>query len=140
MLAGGFKSGTVFKVRDSAAFVSKAQGAGGGWFLRIVDPGPRGAQRTVVDGFEITGYAQAIVRDIWYSQSFDITSNHIHDNDCDDAALAGAAFSLVNVSGWCARCRAGLPAFHERTGHAVEPADPTTPLFLFMYLLMFGSS
>ena len=46
-----------------ANYVSKAQGSGQGSFLRIADPGPKGGQLTAIDGFEITGYSQAIVRD-----------------------------------------------------------------------------
>lgn len=97
-LAGGFEHGSLFKVRDSARFVTKAQGNGGS-FVRIVDPGPRGKQLTAVDGFEISGYNQAILRDVYYSQRFDVTNNYIHDNSCDDASLAGGGFSLSNVSG-----------------------------------------
>jgi hypothetical protein len=78
-LAGGFQRGVNFKVRDSARYVSKAQGRGGS-FIRIEDPGPKDGQLTAIDGFEITGYAQAIVRDVYYSQRFDITNNHIHTN------------------------------------------------------------
>ena len=80
-LAGGFQRGKDFKVRDSAAYVSKAKGNGGS-FIRIEDPGPKGNQLTAIDGFEITGYSQAIFRDFYYSQRFDITNNHIHDNRC----------------------------------------------------------
>ena len=54
-LAGGFQSGKGFKVRDSAAYVSKAKGKGGS-FLRIEDPGPKDGQLTAIDGFEISGY------------------------------------------------------------------------------------
>ena len=97
-LAGGFQSGKGFKVRDSAAYVSKAKGKGGS-FLRIEDPGPKDGQLTAIDGFEISGYSQAIVRDFYESQRFDITNNFIHDNVCADQKLAGAGFALVNVSG-----------------------------------------
>ena len=97
-LAGGFQSGQEFNVRDSALYVSKAQGNGGS-FIRIEDPGPSGGELTAIDGFEITGYAQAVYRDIYYSQRFDLTNNFIHDNDCGDTALAGAGFALNNVSG-----------------------------------------
>jgi hypothetical protein len=97
-LAGGFQRGASFAVRDSARFVSKAQGRGGS-FLRIEDPGPKAGQLTAIDGFEITGYSQAIVRDVYYSQKFDITNNHIHDNTCTDQSLAGSGFALNNVSG-----------------------------------------
>lgn len=97
-LAGGFQRGKDFKVRDSAAYVSKAQGKGGS-FLRIEDPGPKGDQLTAIDGFEIAGYAQAIVREYYEPQRFDLTNNHIHDNNCQNDKLVGAAFSLNNVSG-----------------------------------------
>ncbi|MCA0433300.1 MAG: DUF1565 domain-containing protein [Proteobacteria bacterium] len=97
-LAGGFQSGSNFQVRDSARFVSKLSG-NGGIFLRVVDPAPTGEQLTAVDGFDISGFSQAIVRDFWESQRFDITNNFIHDNVCSDQALAGAAFALVNISG-----------------------------------------
>ena len=97
-LAGGFQRGSNFTVRDSAKHVSKAQGRGGS-FIRYEDPGPKGNQLTVIDGFEITGYSQAIRRDIYYSQKFDITNNHIHDNTCAEPSLAGSGFALNNVSG-----------------------------------------
>lgn len=97
-LAGGFQRGKGFTVRDSAAYVSKAQGKGGS-FIRYEDPGPKGDQRTVVDGFEITGYSQAILRDVYYSQKFDVTNNNIHDNTCADQSLAGGGFALNNISG-----------------------------------------
>jgi hypothetical protein len=73
-LAGGFRSGQLFAVRDSSLYVSKAQGAGAGSFVRIEDPGPTEGQLTAIDGFEITGYSQAIYRDIYYGQRFDITT------------------------------------------------------------------
>ncbi len=97
-LAGGFQSNAGFAVRDSALYTSTAKGSGGS-FLKIVDPGPTADQLTAIDGFEITGYSQAIVRDHWESQRFDITNNFIHDNVCADQSLAGAGFALVNVSG-----------------------------------------
>ncbi len=97
-LAGGFQSNTDFKVRDSAAHVSKALGKGGS-FVRYEDPGPQGDVLTAIDGFEITGYSQAIYRAIYYSQRFDITNNFIHDNTCAEASLAGAGFALDNISG-----------------------------------------
>ncbi len=97
-LAGGFQKGKEFKVRDSSRYVSKAQGSGGS-FLRIEDPAPKEDQLTAIDGFEITGYSQAIYRDVYYSQRFDITNNFIHDNECADTSLVGAGFSLNNVSG-----------------------------------------
>lgn len=97
-LAGGFKHGASFKVRDSAVYVSRAVGKGGS-FLRIEDPSPSQDQLTAVDGFEITGYAQAIYRNVWYSQRLDITNNNIHDNRCSDPGQIGGGFSLNNVSG-----------------------------------------
>jgi hypothetical protein len=98
-LAGGFRAGSEFRERDSARYVSRAQGSGRGSFVSIVDEGPRGAQLLGVDGFEITGYAQAILRDVYYSQQVSITNNYLHDNRCDRPDQAGAAFSLSNVSG-----------------------------------------
>lgn len=98
-LAGGFRSGAGFSVRDSASHVSKAEGDGSGSFLLIEDPGPEGEALTAIDGFEIAGYAQAIVRDLWYSQRFEITNNFVHHNVCTDLSLAGAGFALNNVSG-----------------------------------------
>lgn len=96
--AGGFQRGQGFKVRDSAKFVSKAAGRGGS-FILLQDPAPHGEQRTVVDGFDIAGYARAIVREFYISGRFDITNNHIHDNVCTDPAEVGAGFALSNVSG-----------------------------------------
>jgi hypothetical protein len=98
VLAGGFQRGKDFKVRDSAAYVTKATGRGGS-FIRIEDPGPKGDQRTVIDGFDISGYSQAIVREYYESQRFDLTNNYIHDNKCASDDLAGAGFALNNVSG-----------------------------------------
>jgi hypothetical protein len=98
-LAGGFQSNQDFKVRDSSRYVSRAQGNGSSSFLRIADPGPTDGQLTAVDGFEITGYSQAISRDVYYSQRFDITNDFIHDNVCAQADQIGAGFSLNNVSG-----------------------------------------
>jgi disaggregatase-related protein len=97
-LAGGFQRGKNFTVRDSAAYVSKATGRGGS-FIRIEDPGPKGQQLTAIDGFEISGYSQAIHRDYYESQRFDITNNHIHDNKCANAELVGGGFALNNVTG-----------------------------------------
>jgi hypothetical protein len=97
-LAGGFQRGKAFKVRDSFLYRSKAQGRGGS-FIRIADIGPTGSQLTAIDGFEITGYSQAIYRDFYVSQRFDITNNLIHGNVCSAQQLAGAGFALVNVSG-----------------------------------------
>ena len=98
-LAGGFQTGKAFATRDSALYVSKAQGNGTNSFVSIADPGPSDGQLTAIDGFEITGYSQAIQRDIYYSQRFDITNNFIHDNTCATDGLAGAGFALNNVSG-----------------------------------------
>ena len=98
-LAGGFQRGKTFKVRDSALYISKAQGNGTGSFIRIEDPGPTDNQLTAIDGFEITGYSQAIYRDFYISQRFNITNNYIHDNVCAEPSLAGAGFALNNVSG-----------------------------------------
>ncbi len=96
-LAGGFHSGSSFKVRDSAKFVSKAAGKGGS-FIRIEDPGPvKGL--TAIDGFEIAGYSQAIFRDYYESQRFDVTNNYIHDNACGDNSLVGGGAALNNISG-----------------------------------------
>lgn len=98
-LAGGFQSGSGFDVRDSARYVTRAVGDGSGSFVRIEDPAPSGDQLTAVDGFDISGYSQAIVRQSYYSQRFDVTNNFIHDNTCDADGLAGAGFALNNVSG-----------------------------------------
>jgi hypothetical protein len=98
-LAGGFQSGQNFAVRDSSVYVSRAQGNGSNIFLNIVDPGPMEGQLTAVDGFEITGYSQGIVRDVYYSQRVDITNNFIHDNTCAQADVIGGGFSLDNASG-----------------------------------------
>ncbi len=97
-LAGGFQSKTDFKVRDSSTHVSKAQGNGANTFLKIVDPAPTAGQLTAIDGFEITGYAQAIVHDVYYSQRFDLTNDFIHDNACAPGNNGGG-FYLNNVSG-----------------------------------------
>jgi hypothetical protein len=97
-LAGGFQRDKGFTVRDSARFVSKATGRGGS-FIRYDDPAPTGNQLTAIDGFEISGYSQAIVRDFYKPQRFDITNNHIHDNTCADMKLAGGGFALSNVVG-----------------------------------------
>ena len=97
-IAGGFQRGQGFKVRDSAKFVSHAKGKGGGSFLRIQDPGPVSGL-TAIDGFEISGYSQAIVRDFYVPQRFDLTNNYIHDNKCSDPNAFGGAFELNNISG-----------------------------------------
>lgn len=98
-LAGGFQTGKSFAVRDSSLYVSKAQGNGTNSFVKIVDPGPTAGQLTAIDGFEITGYSQAIVRDIYYAQRFDITNDYIHDNTCKGTGDIGGGFFLNNVSG-----------------------------------------
>ena len=98
-LAGGFQSGREFTVRDSSLYVTRAQGDGANTFLRIEDPGPTEGQLVAVDGFEITGYSQAIYRDVYYGQRFDITNDYIHDNHCSSPALIGGGFSLDNVTG-----------------------------------------
>lgn len=95
--AGGFQRG--FGARDSATFVTRAVGNGGGSFIRYEDPAPKGDARTVIDGFDISGYSQAIVREHYESQRFDVTNNHIHDNRCTDNKLAGGGVALNNVSG-----------------------------------------
>lgn len=97
-LAGGFQTGKAFKVRNSATYVSLARGRGGS-FVAVGDPAPTGRQLIAIDGFEITGYSQAIVRDYWESQRFDVTNNNIHDNTCAMDGLAGAGFALNNVTG-----------------------------------------
>jgi hypothetical protein len=99
-LAGGFQSGKDFKVRDSAAYVSKTVGKGTGSFFRVDENGAPGKGKlTVIDGFDISGYSQAIVRDFWESQRFDLTNNFIHDNKCADQSLVGGGAALVNISG-----------------------------------------
>jgi hypothetical protein len=98
-LAGGFQRGSGFKVRDSARHVSRAAGNGSGAFVRIEDPAPKGTALTAIDGFEITGYSQGIVRNTYYSQRFDVTNNHIHRNTCDKDSLVGGGVALNNVSG-----------------------------------------
>jgi len=97
-LAGGFERGKAFAVRDSAAFVSLAKGTGGS-FVRIEGAGAGADKLVAVDGFEITGYAQAIYGDFANPQRLDLTNNFIHDNRCNDPSLAGAGFALNNVSG-----------------------------------------
>lgn len=98
-LAGGFQRGSGFKVRDSATYVSHAKGNGSGSFLRIEDPGPKGDVLTAIDGFEISGYSQAIVRDFYEPQRFDVTNNLIHDNVCAAPGLAGGGVAVNNVTG-----------------------------------------
>ena len=95
--AGGFQRG--FAARDSATYVTRAVGNGRGSFIRYEDPAPKGDARTVIDGFDISGYSQAIVREHWESQRFDVTNNHIHDNRCVDDKLAGSGLSATNISG-----------------------------------------
>lgn len=98
VLAGGFQRGSRFSVRNSAAFVSKAQGRGRGAFLAIRSDSPKANELTAVDGFEITGYENAVLRDHYESQRFDLTNNHIHGNRCAPDKV-GAGFFLNNVSG-----------------------------------------
>jgi hypothetical protein len=96
-LAGGFQAGRNFEVRDSAQYVSKATGTGSGSFVSVQDPGPVGL--IVVDGFEISGYAQGIKRDSTTVQPFNITHNYFHENNCPAGeAISGAGFSMVNVT------------------------------------------
>ena len=83
-LAGGFQRGSGFKVRDSARYVTHARRATAAPSSASSIPARRADQLTAIDGFEITGYSQAIVRDFYYSQRFDITNNYIHDNACAD--------------------------------------------------------
>jgi hypothetical protein len=97
VFAGGFQRG--FGARDSATFVTRAVGNGSGSFIRYEDPAPKGDVRTVIDGFDISGYSQAIVREHYESQRFEVTNNHIHDNRCVDDKLAGGGLALNNVSG-----------------------------------------
>lgn len=97
-LAGGFESGSGFTVRDSAMHPSKAEGDGTGAFVTVQDADQQ-PDATVVDGFEITGYAHGVVRDIWYSGRFDLTNNFIHHNDCNGPDTAGGGFAFANVSG-----------------------------------------
>ena len=96
-LAGGFQRG--FAARDSAQYTTKMQGNGSNTFFRIVDPGPPEGSFTAIDGFEITGYSQGIVRNHYYAQRLDVTNNDIHDNTCASDTLVGGGFSLTNVSG-----------------------------------------
>ncbi|MGE3990614.1 caspase family protein [Pseudorhodoplanes sp.] len=95
--AGGFERG--FGARDSATYVTRAVGNGRGSFIRYEDPAPKGNARTVIDGFDISGYSQAIVREHYESQRFDVSNNHIHDNRCTDNKLAGGGLSLNNITG-----------------------------------------
>ena len=97
-LAGGFESGSGFAVRDSAAHVSKAEGDGTGSFVAVEDGGAE-LDATLIDGFEITGYAHAVMRDLWYNGRFDLTNNFIHHNDCNGPDTAGGGFAFANVSG-----------------------------------------
>lgn len=96
-LAGGFQSGSEFSVRDSATHVSRVEGEGSGSFYRADDPAPKEGELVAIDGFDISGYAQAISRATYFMSRFQITNNTIHDNDCNDPSLIGAAFSLSNV-------------------------------------------
>ena len=97
-LAGGFQRGKDFKVRDFAAYVTKAKGRGGS-FIRIEDPGPKGNQLTAIDGFDISGYSQAIFRD-YYDRSVSTSRTTISTTtSAPTTTLAGAGFALNNVSG-----------------------------------------
>jgi hypothetical protein len=99
-LAGGFKTGSDFKVRDSSVNITKAQGNGSGAFFSVGgDDAPKSGELTVIDGFEITGYAHGIIRATYFSQSFDITNNHIHDNACSGTTAIGGGVYVNNVSG-----------------------------------------
>ncbi len=98
-LAGGFQSGSGFTVRDSAAYVSRAQGDGTGSFVRIEgEMAPRDDELTAIDGFEITGYERGVVRTTYFTQRFALTNNYIHDNRCPPGRELGAGFVLANVS------------------------------------------
>jgi hypothetical protein len=97
-LAGGFQRGSNFKVRDSATYLTRVTGRGGS-FLRYEGAAPKDNQLTAIDGFDISGYSQAIFRDYWESQRFDVTNNHIHDNKCANDKLAGGGVALNNISG-----------------------------------------
>ena len=96
-LAGGFQSGSDFTVRDSAAYVSRVEGGGTGSFYQASDPAPKDDELVAIDGFDVSGYAQAISRSTYFMGRIDITNNTFHDNSCNDPALIGAAFSLSNV-------------------------------------------
>ncbi len=103
-LAGGFQSGQLFAVRDSSVYVTRAQGNGTGSFLRIEgDAAPGEGELTAIDGFEITGYEQGVVRATYFPQRFDLTNNYIHDNRCPAGRTFGGGFLLSNVSGTIAR-------------------------------------
>lgn len=97
-LAGGFQRGSNFKVRDSATYLTRVTGRGGS-FIRYEETAPKDNQLTAIDGFDISGYSQAIFRDYWESQRFDVTNNHIHDNKCANDKLAGGGVALNNVTG-----------------------------------------
>jgi hypothetical protein len=98
-LAGGFRSGQGFMVRDSSVYVSRAQGDGSGSFVRIEgENAPRDAELTAIDGFEITGYERGVVRTTYFSQRFALTNNYIHDNRCPAGRGFGGGFVLANVS------------------------------------------
>jgi len=96
-IAGGFQTGKEFKVRDSAQYPSKATGDGSGSFVSIEDPSPTGL--VAIDGFDISGYSQAIVRDGRDVRPIEITNNLIHDNECQpgERVAIGGGFFLVNV-------------------------------------------
>jgi hypothetical protein len=95
-LAGGFRRDGGFSVRDSAKYVSKAAGSGSGSFVSVSDPGPPGL--VAVDGFDISGYAQAVKREGSTVEPFGVTNNYFHENSCPAGEpMSGAGFSMVNV-------------------------------------------
>lgn len=99
-LAGGFQSGQGFTVRDSAAYVSRAQGDGTGAFVTIEgDVAPGVGQLTAIDGFEITGYERGVMRATYFTQRFELTNDYIHDNHCTGDRAFGGGFLLLNVTG-----------------------------------------
>jgi hypothetical protein len=75
-LAGGFQTGKDFMVRDSAKYVSKVKGGGDGSFYKAEDPAPKDDQLVATDGFDISGYAQAISRATYFVGRFDISSSY----------------------------------------------------------------
>jgi hypothetical protein len=100
-LAGGFQSGQSFRVRDSAQYVSRAMGDRTNVFIHYIDDdAPSADQATIIDGFEITNYSQAIVRTASFNGRFDVTNNNIHDNVCSSMTmLVGAGICLDDVTG-----------------------------------------
>ena len=113
-LAGGFQRGQQFHgARLRRATSPRRRGAADRSSASRI-PGPRATSCTAIDGFEITGYSQAIVRDIYYVQRFDITNNHIHGNRCPDPATSGspapASRSTTSRAGSRATCSGTTPA------------------------------